>query len=799
MPLDLTDLNEQQYQAVCCVEGPLLVLAGAGSGKTRVLTYRIAHLVEDLDVSPYQIMAITFTNKAAAEMRERLGRVLPHGMRGMIVATFHSLCVRLLRQDAGLVGYSKNFTIYDESDSKRLLKDIYEELNIDPRLYPINGIRQRISMAKNELVDAGAYEDRASNGYDRLVARVYARLQERLRTADAMDFDDLLVNAFLLLRNNPDLLAAYQRRFLYLHIDEYQDTNAAQYAIAQLLAAQHHNIMVVGDDDQSIYSWRGADIRNILEFEQDYPEATVIKLEQNYRSTQTILEAANAVIANNTQRKAKRLFTQGAKGEKLALYQASDERDEGRWIASEIERLHKRGVAYRDCVLFYRTNAQSRVLEDMLLRAGIPYRIVGGTRFFDRAEIRDVMAYLRLVVNPSDDMAARRVINVPRRGIGKARLEQLDALAFERQVSLLDAVRFALDEGSLPKTAHEGLAAFMQLIDDARLYQGALRDIVEMIVERSGLVGHVLSENKDDALSRIENIQEFYGVAQEFEETHGEDEDELLDLYLDDPRAAVDPTDAADPAAIETSGSTVLSEPAASAEPLAAQMLLRFTEWLSLRSDLDSLVAGEDYLTLMTIHSAKGLEFPVVFISGMEESLFPHIASSEDPAGLEEERRLAYVAITRARELLYLTHTQIRSLYGNTQANPRSRFIAEIPAEHLTVKGVGSVGYAGLGWEKRGDRHGIFGSGTLREHDPARRSRSGAAPAEDAGNGTAAARDVRQERESSRFEVGDRVDHKTFGRGVVSQVDGDVLFIRFDRSGDTKKLLKGYAPLVRVS
>jgi DNA helicase-2/ATP-dependent DNA helicase PcrA len=808
--LNLDDLNTEQRAAVCCTEGPLLVLAGAGSGKTRVLTYRIAHLIEDKGASPYQILAITFTNKAAAEMRERLGRLLSSGMRGMWVATFHAMCVRLLRADADKLGYTRNFTIYDEDDSKRLVKSIFTELNIDTREFALNGIRNRISSAKNELISASEYDAQANNAYERTVARVYLLLQERLRRADAMDFDDLLVNAWMLLDKNPQILEAYQNRFRYLLIDEYQDTNRAQYAIAHMLAAARHNIMVVGDDDQSIYSWRGADLRNILEFEHDYPEATVIKLEQNYRSTQTILEAANAVIANNEQRKPKRLFTTGAKGEKIALYQASDERDEGRWIAGEVERLRKSGRLYRDFAVFYRTNAQSRVLEDMLLRAGVPYRIVGGTRFFDRAEIRDVMAYLKLIVNPADEIAARRVINLPKRGIGKTSVEKIDDLARREGCGFLEAAELAIVELDLGRKTSEALACFIQLIRDARGYRGELRSIVEMAIERSGLIAALEAERTDEAQGRIENIREFFGVAQEFEETH-EDEEEGSEAEASTGEGATDvenSTDESDLVASEnaegadptdTANTDDTAEPAGGTS--AAPTLLRFTEWLALRSDLDGIVAGDDYLTLMTIHSAKGLEFPVVFIAGLEETLFPHIASTEDPAGLEEERRLAYVAITRARELLYLTHTQVRSLFGDTKPNAPSRFVAEIPADYLRTSGVGSADYLGFGWEKRGDRRGILGSGSLREHGTGRKAQGSSSRVFGSGAGDSATKrreELKREREALSFAIGDEVDHKTFGRGVITNVDGDALFIRFSRTGETKKLVQGYAPLVKL-
>ncbi|MDR3307918.1 MAG: UvrD-helicase domain-containing protein [Coriobacteriales bacterium] len=798
MPLDLDQLNPAQHEAVLSTEGPLLLLAGAGSGKTRVLTYRIAHMVEDLGIAPYQVLAITFTNKAAAEMRERLARLLPARTRGMWVATFHAMCVRMLRQDGELLGYTRNFTIYDDDDSKRLFRDIYHELNIDQKQFPVNGVREKISTAKNELIGPAAYADQAANGFTKLVARVYARVQERLRRADAMDFDDLLLNTFMLLQGNPAVLDAWQERFRYLLIDEYQDTNHAQYRISELLAAKYRNIMVVGDDDQSIYSWRGADLRNILEFERDYPEAKVLKLEQNYRSTATILQAANAVIANNQRRKSKRLFTEGEAGDKIALYQASDERDEGRWIAGEVERLHAAGRPYASFAVFYRTNAQSRTLEDMLLRAGVPYRIVGGTRFFDRAEIRDVMAYLKLAINPADDIAAKRIINTPRRGIGKTTIERLEALARTEDCSFMDAVELSITSGEHSAGIRGALAAFITIFSEARRYSGDLRHIVEMIVDKSGLIAALQTERTDEAKGRIENIQEFFGVVQEYDESHRDEEGE------DPPDEAPEERSQDDVPEPSVTAATSQLRPAQD-DVVGDTQLVRFMEWLALRSDLDALAADDDYLTLMTVHAAKGLEFPVVFIAGLEESLFPHSASSDEAAKLEEERRLAYVAITRARELLYLSYTQIRSLFGNTQQNPPSRFIGEVPREYLALSGVGSQGYGGLGWEKRGDRRGIFGSGS--QHETAGRvfgsgakgSGRRAEPAPAASSSQEGFADMGRKGSAEVFAAGDTVDHKTFGRGTVAEVDGDVLYIRFAKSGDTKKLLKGYAPLVKLN
>ena len=441
MSIDIDSLNGPQREAVVTVDGPLLVLAGAGSGKTRVLTYRIANLIENHDVAPWEILAITFTNKAAAEMRERLNGLVGPRCRGMWVSTFHSMCVRMLRSDAEKLGFTRNFTIYDTDDQKRLYKEIMAELDIDPKRFPVNALMNRISTAKNELVVPSAFEKEAGDPVGKVASRVYSRLQERLKAANAFDFDDLLLYAYLLLKNHEDVRSAYQQRFRYIMVDEYQDTNHAQYSITGLLAEGHKNIMVVGDDDQSIYSWRGADLRNILEFEQDYPTAHTVKLEQNYRSVGNVLAAANAVIANNQHRKAKKLFTSAEDGDKIQVYMAADERDEGRWIAGEIEKQRAAGLSYNQVAVFYRTNAQSRMLEDMLLRAGVPYRIVGGTRFFDRAEIRDVMAYLTLVVNPADDIAAKRVINVPRRGIGKTTIERIEQFAREMGMTFMEAAR----------------------------------------------------------------------------------------------------------------------------------------------------------------------------------------------------------------------------------------------------------------------------------------------------------------------------------------------------------------------
>ena len=773
MPIDLDTLNEPQREAVLCTEGPLLVLAGAGSGKTRVLTHRIAHLVVDLGVAPWQIMAITFTNKAAAEMRERLGQLMGGYVRGMWVSTFHSMCVRILRSDCERLGFAPGFTIYDDSDSKSLVKRIMAELNIDPKRYPESMVRNRISKAKNELVTPEVFEDRYKDPTAQVVGRIYKVLQERLRALNAFDFDDLLLYTYLLLKNHKEVLEVYQDRFRYLLVDEYQDTNHAQYALTQLLAAKHRNIMVVGDDDQSIYSWRGADLSNILDFEKDYPEAHVVKLEENYRSTGNILAAANTVIENNLMRKRKTLFTSQGEGEKIMVFTASDERDEGRWIAAEIEHQHGNGTSYNQMAVFYRTNAQSRMLEDMLLRAGVPYRLVGGTRFFDRAEIRDVMAYLNLVVNPANDVAAQRVINVPKRGIGNTTIEHIRTVAAGNRCTFLQAAELCmLDEGIRPNT-RKAIAEFVGIIHEAQQYSGDLRKVIEMIVDKAGIIEFYRNNPSEDSQSRIENIQEFFGVVDEYRETH-EDADALFEA----PKVGEDQSAEKPPVRV-----------------FEADSLSDFVEWVTLRTDMDTMAEDGAAVTLMTIHSAKGLEFDCVFVAGLEESIFPHSNSSFDPHGREEERRLAYVAITRARKRLYLTAALTRRIFGQTNANPVSRFIGEIPNELRKSIGVGSSGFSGSGWEKRGSRRGIAGSGTEAGGGRVFGQSSASNAKRDARSASAGKKPAA----AMSFAVNDTVDHKVFGRGKVVKVDGDTLHVKFARNNQTKKLLKDYAPIVKIS
>ena len=803
MPIDIDTLNGPQREAVVTTQGPLLVLAGAGSGKTRVLTYRIANILEQDLAAPWEILAITFTNKAAAEMRERLAQLVGTRSRGMWVSTFHSMCVRMLRADAERLGFTKNFTIYDTDDLKRLYKDIMAELNIDPKRFPVNQLMNRISQAKNDLVTPGNFD--AHDPVGKVAERVYERLQERLRAANAFDFDDLLLYGYLLLKNHEDVRRAYQGRFRYLMVDEYQDTNRAQYAITQLLAAKNRNIMVVGDDDQSIYSWRGADLRNILEFESDYPEAKVVKLEQNYRSVGNILAAANAVIANNQHRKEKRLFTDSGDGEKISVYLATDERDEGRWIAGEIDRRRAEGTSYNNMAVFYRTNAQSRMLEDMLLRAGVPYRIVGGTRFFDRAEIRDVMAYLTLVVNPADDIAAKRVVNVPRRGIGKTTIERIDQYGREMSMPFLTAAELAVVDPDIRASTRNAVGEFIQVIKDGATYGGDLRKVVEMIIDKAGLIRALQDEGTDEARGRVENIQEFLGVVDEFVQTHDAEESDF---------------------AAPTVGEDESAEPV---RVLRGDSLADFIEWVRLRTDLDTVTEDGQAVTLMTVHSSKGLEFDCVWVAGMEETLFPHMNSVGDAAAVEEERRLAYVAITRARKRLCLTCAQQRQIFGQTHANPVSRFIGEIPSELRQTSGLGSAGFSGTGWEKRGSRRGIAGSGTEagegrvfgRSSASGAQGRSFAEYRAATGTGRAAGsvggasrgglgsgsgrigagvnpNAGKKAAAQATFAAGDAVDHKTFGRGTVVKVDGDTLHVKFAKTGQTKKLLKDYAPIVKI-
>lgn len=823
VPINLSTLNPQQREAVTCTKGPLLVLAGAGSGKTRVLTHRIAYIIQHEQVQPWRILAITFTNKAAKEMRERLEMLLSETMRGMWVCTFHAMCSRILREHADVLGYTSNFVVYDDSDSKRLVKTIMDDLDLDTKKLSINALRARISAAKNAAKTCDDLEREAQGSYVvEAAAKVYRELNNRLLRANAMDFDDLLLNTLTLFVQHPDVLASYQQRFLYVSVDEYQDTNGVQYALTNLLAKTHHNLMVVGDDDQSIYSWRGADITNILSFRHDYPEAKVVKLEQNYRSTAHILHAANAVVKHNEHREEKELFTKAGSGERVEVFQASDERDEGRWIGGEIEKLHDNGVSYQDIAVFYRTNAQSRILEDMFLRAGVPYSIVGGTRFFDRAEIRNVMAYLRVVVNPADDVSLLRIINTPRRGIGTTTLQRLQAYAQSLQCSLFAAIKDAcLRGGVVAARATSQLQQFVDCIEQAQRMSGDFSEVIRAIIESTHMIEALEAENTMEAQSRIENIQEFYSVAAEFDLTH-EDAQETLEslqqlrdagviaegeLESVDAAGAESGADAASgvqapdtDAALTTATDTA----AASTSQNDTQVqLAAFMEWLALRSDLDTLSGETSSITMMTVHAAKGLEFDVVFVAGMEDGIFPHKSFDTEDSNIEEERRLAYVAITRARKRLFLSYATTRHMFGGVQTNPKSRFLREIPDEDMHTTGVGSEGFAGVGWEKRGDRHGTFGSGRGSDvyggnvFGSYTRSTGVHTQVPAAPQARGITRDVTQAHAS--YKPGDRVSHKVFGVGVVQSDTGDMVTVRFSKTGKTKKLMKGFAPLVKLT
>lgn len=823
VPINLSTLNPQQREAVTCTKGPLLVLAGAGSGKTRVLTHRIAYIIQHEQVQPWRILAITFTNKAAKEMRERLEMLLSETMRGMWVCTFHAMCSRILREHADVLGYTSNFVVYDDSDSKRLVKTIMDDLELDTKKLSINALRARISAAKNAAKTCDDLEREAQGSYVvEAAAKVYRELNSRLLRANAMDFDDLLLNTLTLFVQHPDVLASYQQRFLYVSVDEYQDTNGVQYALTNLLAKTHHNLMVVGDDDQSIYSWRGADITNILSFRHDYPEAKVVKLEQNYRSTAHILHAANAVVKHNEHREEKELFTKAGSGERVEVFQASDERDEGRWIGGEIEKLHDNGVSYQDIAVFYRTNAQSRILEDMFLRAGVPYSIVGGTRFFDRAEIRNVMAYLRVVVNPADDVSLLRIINTPRRGIGTTTLQRLQAYAQSLQCSLFAAIKDAcLRGGVVAARATSQLQQFVDCIEQAQRMSGDFSEVIRAIIESTHMIEALEAENTMEAQSRIENIQEFYSVAAEFDLTH-EDAQETLESLQQLREAGViaegelESVDAAgaESGADAASGvqapdtdaalTTATDTAAASTSQNDTQVqLAAFMEWLALRSDLDTLSGETSSITMMTVHAAKGLEFDVVFVAGMEDGIFPHKSFDTEDSNIEEERRLAYVAITRARKRLFLSYATTRHMFGGVQTNPKSRFLREIPDEDMHTTGVGSEGFAGVGWEKRGDRHGTFGSGRGSDvyggnvfgsytRSTGVRTQVPAAP-----QARGITRDATQAHAS--YKPGDRVSHKVFGVGVVQSDTGDMVTVRFSKTGKTKKLMKGFAPLVKLT
>lgn len=638
----LEGLNPPQRDAVMHGEGPLLIIAGAGSGKTAVLTRRVAILVAEREVEPFSILAITFTNKAANEVKERVAALIGPVARKMWIGTFHAACVRMLRREAPRLGYRSSFTIYDSSDSERQLGIILRDFDVDPKKIKPSAIHNAISRAKDELIGPIAYSEAASNWLERQIAQVYVEYQKRLRAADAMDFDDLINVTVEVFREFPDVLVHYRERFRHISVDEFQDTNGAQFELVKLLGAPAGNVCVVGDMDQSVYSFRGADYRNLMRFEEAFPGARVITLEQNYRSTQHILTAANGLISHNPSRKPKVLWTESGDGELLTRYHAENEHDEAAYVAAEVERLTRtEGHRYKDVAVFYRTNAQSRVLEEVFNRFGVPYRIIGGVRYYDRKEVKDLLAYLRLVVNPSDAVALRRAINTPRRGIGDKTVADLEGYAQLRGLSIFEAMAEA-DSIGVSKRAAGALKDFLLIIDQVRTYmvEGAtLRTLVEVAWDRSGYMTELESERSIEALGRVENLKELAGVADEFSER-------LPDGKLED----------------------LLSQ-------------------ISLVSEQDAYDEEASTVTFMTLHNAKGLEFPVVFMVGLEDGVFPHMRSLGEPAELEEERRLAYVGMTRAKERLYLTHAWNRSLWGGSRYNPPSRFLKEIPSELVQMVG----------------------------------------------------------------------------------------------------------------
>ncbi|RJX21897.1 MAG: DNA helicase PcrA [Desulforudis sp.] len=632
--MDFADqLNPAQATAVKFGSGPLLVLAGAGSGKTRVLTYRVAHLVEHRGVDPRQILAITFTNKAAREMRDRIGRLASAAAPALWVSTFHAACLRILRRHIELLGYNRNFGIYDEGDQQTVVKECLKELFLDPKRYPPNTFLGAISWQKNLLVTPEAYARTADGYFEEKVVSVYRAYQEMLERNNALDFDDLLMLTVRLFQEQPDVLAYYQERFQHVLVDEYQDTNHVQYMWIHHLAAKHRNLTVVGDPDQGIYGWRGADINNILNFERDHPDAKVITLEQNYRSTTTILDAANSIIRHNTERKEKRLVSMKGLGTPITLFRAADEILEARFVAERIRRLHRdEDIPYRGIAVLYRTNAQSRILEEVLLQNGIAYTIVGGTRFYERKEIKDTMAYLRAIVNPADTISLSRIINTPRRGIGKSSLQRFFAYVQETGITPTEALLRAGEIDLISPKARREMINLGELFQLWRTHEGSVTELVRDVLESTGYRQELLAEKTVEAQTRLENLDEFLSVTRAFDGGTGG----TLDEFMGE---------------------------------------------IALFTDLDSLDDRSDQVTLMTLHSAKGLEFPAVFLSGMEEGVFPHSRAFSEPTQLEEERRLCYVGVTRAEERLHLTYATRRTLYGNTVYNQPSRFLAEIPGD----------------------------------------------------------------------------------------------------------------------
>lgn len=740
-------LNEPQQRAVACLQGPLLIVAGAGSGKTRVLTFRIANLLEH-GVPPYRILAITFTNKAAREMRERVDALIGDAAQDVWLSTFHSFCARFLRMELEHYGrYAKNFVIYDAADSKGLIRECLKELNIDEKHTAPGAVQAHISDAKNRLLDVAAFTAQATDFFAEQVAKIYALYQSKLQENNALDFDDLLMLTVELLTKNEELRTKYQKKFHYILVDEYQDTNGAQYAITKLLAAEHRNICVVGDADQSIYGWRGADMRNIMNFEKDYPEATVILLEQNYRSTKNILAAANAVIENNLTRKKKELWTDNPTGDRITIYEGATEKNEASYIVREVERLHTMfHVKYGDIAVLYRTNAQSRNIEEAFYATGVPYAMVGSVRFYDRREIKDIIAYLRVIYNPRDTLSLLRIINVPRRGLGPTSIARMMETAEEYRISLFEVITDAQLLSMIPKLSAKVKLALEEFAAMVFTFMGQLgtrpiHEIVEDVIETSGYVAALEEKKKEDNRDRLENLREFISVAKNFDDGAAEGENGLAD----------------------------------------------FLAQIALISDVDQTEQSDGTVTLMTFHAAKGLEFPAVFMAGMEEGLFPHSRTLLDDTEIEEERRTCYVGITRAERRLYLTYARQRTIYGRTEMSRPSRFLAEIPEELVEHKEADFFSGTDLRapsniWSERSTR--------------TERKRYMPPPQHTAADGSVIRPDA-----LAAFQAGDAVRHSKWGDGRIVAISGSgedaELSIAFPGEG-IKKFVQKYAPILKL-
>ena len=753
----LTGMNDRQAEAVQTTDGPLLIMAGAGSGRTRVLTHRIAYLIDEKLVNPWNILAITFTNKAAREMKERAFS-LNQATEDCLIATFHSMCVRILRREADHIGYNRNFTIVDPGEQRTLMKRILKNLNLDPKKWNERAILGTISNAKNDLIDEVAYENMAGDMYTEIVAKCYTAYQKELRQSEAMDFDDLIMLTLRLFDQNPDVLTYYQQRYQYIHVDEYQDTNHAQYQLVKLLASRFKNICVVGDADQSIYGWRGADMQNILDFEKDYPEAKVVLLEENYRSTKTILQAANEVIRNNRNRRPKNLWTHNEDGEEIVHYRANDEQDEALFVARTIDQLTREGYSHRDFAVLYRTNAQSRTVEEALLKANIPYTMVGGTKFYSRKEIRDVISYLNLIANPSDNISYERVVNEPKRGVGPGTVEKIRNFAASQNVSLLEAssqIMLSLVKGKAAQSVFD----FANLILNLReqLDELTVTELVEIVLEKTAYTEQLVAQGTLESQARIENIEEFLSVTKNFDE-HSENDTEETGL----------------------------------------DKLSRFLNDLALVADTDDAGTQESSeVTLMTLHAAKGLEFPVVFIIGMEENVFPLSRATEEEDELEEERRLAYVGITRAEKVLFLTNANSRLLYGKTNYNQPTRFLNEISSDLLNYQGLARPANTSFKASYVNGKTVQFGQGTSLAQALQERKRQ-VGPSSISSSQLPFGKNIEANQPDLNWAIGDIAHHKKWGDGTVLEVSGSgsslELKINFPEVG-SKKLLASVAPI----